>query len=45
MFGTDVITVYGNLLSPDMLMLVNLGLTSIAAYFHLQTGKSTSGVN
>ena len=39
MFAADAISVYGNLLSSDMLMLVNLVLTSLASYFHLETAK------
>lgn len=45
MFVADAITVYGNLLSPQLLGLLNLVLTGVASYFHLQTGESTTGAN
>ena len=45
MFVGDFIAVYGNLLSTEQIGLVNLVLTSVASYFHLQTGKSTLGSN
>lgn len=45
MFAYDAVAIYGHVLSPDTLGLVNLLLTSLASYFHLQTGKSTLGSN
>lgn len=45
MFVGDAVSVYGGLLSPDLLSLFNLILTGVASYFHLQAGKSTSGTN
>lgn len=45
MVATDVIAAYGNLFTPDTLAVINLALTSLASYFHLQTGKSTTGQN
>lgn len=45
MFAFDAVSVYGNLLSPNTFALVNLILTSVASYFHLQTGKSQAGAN
>jgi hypothetical protein len=45
MLVTDVIAVYGNLMSPELISLMNLVLTGIASYFHLQTGKSETGSN
>ena len=45
MFVGDVVAVYGNLLTTEQIGLANLILTSVASYFHLQTGKSTLGSN
>lgn len=45
MFVADAISVYGNLLNTEMLTLLNLFLTGLASYFHLKTGKSTTGTN
>jgi hypothetical protein len=44
-FVTDAIVMYGNLLTPEQLLVINAVLTTVASLFHLQTGKSTSGVN
>lgn len=45
MFGLDALSVYGNIMPPNMLMLANLVLTTVASYFHLQTGRSDAGAN
>jgi len=45
MFVADAISVYGNLLNTEMLTLLNLFLTGLTSYFHLKTGKSTTGTN
>jgi hypothetical protein len=45
MLFRDVISVYGNSLNPQELLLWNGALTSLASYFHLQTVKSTTGSN
>ena len=31
--------------NPTVVLLLNAGLTSLASYFHLQTGQSTTGAN
>lgn len=45
MFAFDTLQIYGHYLDPNLAAFFNLALVTIAANFHLDTGKSTTGSN
>lgn len=45
MFLTNGFAAVSGQLNPTLVVVANILFTSLAAYFHLQTGLSTSGMN